>query len=194
QSANAATATDNFAFTTFLTEAAITSVPAWEHGTIVDSGATSHYCPDRSKFSTFTTIDPRLINIADGHTIYATGHGNVIIDLPKGDGHSCIMLNDTLYVPDITFTLISTSHTANAGFSVHMSKGTCEIWSPDPSRLVTCIPEVDRLYCLSSVTKSAATSIACPPKTKLTLRQLHKHMRHISFSVTQTMLSKGLVE
>ncbi|KAF8833827.1 hypothetical protein BDN67DRAFT_868226, partial [Paxillus ammoniavirescens] len=51
---------------------------------IVDSGASSHFCPNREKFTNFTAIQPKPIRIADGHTLHATGRGNILIQLPNG--------------------------------------------------------------------------------------------------------------
>ena len=56
-SANTATPSGNdFAFTTttLSREASLLSVPAEKRSAIVDSGASSHFCPDRSKFTSFT--------------------------------------------------------------------------------------------------------------------------------------------
>lgn len=52
-----------------------------KRGAIMDSGATSHFCPDRSKFSNFVTIPPQKIHTADGSTLDAIGRGDVDIDL-----------------------------------------------------------------------------------------------------------------
>ena len=86
-------------------EASLLSVPAEQRGAIVDSGASSHFCPDCSKFTTFTPITPKPINIADRCTIYATGRGDVVIELPKGTERSRVTLKDALFTLDIAFTL-----------------------------------------------------------------------------------------
>ncbi|OAX34383.1 hypothetical protein K503DRAFT_652729, partial [Rhizopogon vinicolor AM-OR11-026] len=51
---------------------------------VIDSGATSHFCPDRSKFVTFISIKPQDIHTADGSTVSAIGRGDVQLDLPLG--------------------------------------------------------------------------------------------------------------
>ncbi|OAX30560.1 hypothetical protein K503DRAFT_653056, partial [Rhizopogon vinicolor AM-OR11-026] len=51
---------------------------------VIDSGATSHSCPDRSKFMTFTSIKPQDIHTADGSTVSALGWADVQLDLPLG--------------------------------------------------------------------------------------------------------------
>jgi len=58
-----------------------------KRGAIVDSGATSHFCPDHAKFKTFMSIDPKPIKVADGCTLQATGQGDCEIELPNGKDH-----------------------------------------------------------------------------------------------------------
>ncbi|KIK76735.1 hypothetical protein PAXRUDRAFT_43611, partial [Paxillus rubicundulus Ve08.2h10] len=50
---------------------------------------------------------PKPIKVADGRTLSATGRGDIIIELPKGQERTSITLRDVLYTPDIAFTLIS---------------------------------------------------------------------------------------
>ena len=61
------------------------NVPIEHCGAIVDSGATSHFCPDRSKFTSFVPITPQSVHTADGSSINAIGRGDVLIDLPLGN-------------------------------------------------------------------------------------------------------------
>jgi hypothetical protein len=79
--ANTATATptlspNNYAFAT--------SVQVGQGGTIIDSGATSHFCPDRAKFITFEAIKAQDVRMADRTTISALGRGDIKVDLPLG--------------------------------------------------------------------------------------------------------------
>ncbi|KIJ09318.1 hypothetical protein PAXINDRAFT_38852, partial [Paxillus involutus ATCC 200175] len=52
-------------------------VPPERCGAIINSGALSHFCPNREKFTNFTAIHPKPIRIADSHTLHATGRGNI---------------------------------------------------------------------------------------------------------------------
>jgi hypothetical protein len=89
-SANAASRSEppaaNYAFTT----STLTSVanqlciPVQRCGAIIDSGASSHFCPDRAKFKNYVPIEPQDIQTVDGTTISAVGRGNVMLDLPLG--------------------------------------------------------------------------------------------------------------
>jgi len=44
---------------------------------IIDSGATSHFCPDRTKFVTFSEIEAQDVRTADGSTVSAIAHTSV---------------------------------------------------------------------------------------------------------------------
>jgi len=59
---------DNYAFASsdMVNIAKQIKIPAERCSAIVDSGATSHFCPDRSKFITFTSITPQDVHTADG--------------------------------------------------------------------------------------------------------------------------------
>jgi hypothetical protein len=75
--ANTATTTpspspDNYAFAT--------SAQVGRGGTIIDSGATSHFCPDCAKFITFEAIKAQDVHTADGTTISALGRGDIKVD------------------------------------------------------------------------------------------------------------------
>ena len=59
-------------------------IPPERHSTILDSGASRHYCPDKLKFINFAPISD-VIKLADGHTLPALGIGDVKIDLPLED-------------------------------------------------------------------------------------------------------------
>jgi hypothetical protein len=196
ESANATTSSDgDYVFLTSdcIDEANVLQVPPKKQGAIVDSGATSHFCPDCAKFKTFATIDPKPINVADGQTLHALRRGDVEIELPNGKAHTRVTLKDVLCAPNIAFTLISTSQIMSAGLSIHMELGWCEIWSQKLKKLIVRIPEVDGLYRIAGLEHTAAVAPA-KLKMKMSLTQLHQCMGHISFAATKAMITKGMVE
>jgi hypothetical protein len=104
--ANTATAApalppDNYAFAT------AASIQVGQGGTTIDSGATSHFCPDCTKFITFEVIKAQDICMADRSTISALGRGDIKVDLPLGKKYTTVTLKNTLYTPKMALTLIS---------------------------------------------------------------------------------------
>jgi hypothetical protein len=69
-----------------------TSIQVGRGGTIIDSGATSHFCPDCAKFITFEAIKVQDICTADGTTISALGQGDIKVDLPLGNKYTTVTL------------------------------------------------------------------------------------------------------
>ena len=161
-------------------------VPADRRGAIVDSGATSHFCPDRTKFVTFQSISPQQIYTADGSTLSAIGRGDVNIDLPLGDKRTTVVLKDALYAPKMAFTLISANRIAGAGLAVHFEDRLCRILSPGPQRKVVVeIPQVEGLYAVATQSKHHA-NVA---RTKLTVNELHRVLGHVSQTAVKHAVS-----
>ena len=131
QSANAATEPeqkDNYAFATsdLASVAKQLNVPVDHRGAIIDSGATSHFCPDREKFTNFVAIEPQAIHTADGTTINAVGRGDVKLELPLGNKRTTVTLKNALYVPQMAFTLIY-SIAAGSQHRANIAKGKLTI-------------------------------------------------------------------
>src|SRR3981189_1290639 len=101
--ANIAATTDTveYAFTTsdMCSIANQLKIPITSRGAIIDSGATSHFCPDQTKFVDFVAIDPLEVHTADGSSISAIGHGSVRIELPLGAERTTANLKHALYTP-----------------------------------------------------------------------------------------------
>jgi len=96
-------------------------------GMCIDSGASRHYCPDRSMFVTYKTSSGHDILAADGCMIKGLGIGDVRINLPNGSGETKLLLKDTIYAPDMAFTLISISQLDHANCSVTFKDGMCTV-------------------------------------------------------------------
>jgi len=117
------------------------NTPVEKRGAIVDSGATSHFCPDRACFSNFIEIQPQKIHTADSLTLSAIGQGDIQIDLTLGQGRTSITLKNTLYTPKMAFTLISTNCIMAVGLVVHFEGWMCRIFSLAPKhQLIAEIP------------------------------------------------------
>ena len=83
---------------------------------IMDSGTDVHFCTTCENFVNFVTTPPWLIKAADGHTFYATGKGDVWINITNEDKTTWILLKDAHYSPDLGFMLISVPKLDCAGY------------------------------------------------------------------------------
>ena len=71
---------------------------------------------------------PQKITVGDGHSVQATGRGDVILrmNLPNGNIQKC-KLSDVLYVPDLLHNLLSVSKAASNGKSFEFGQSHCNI-------------------------------------------------------------------
>src|ERR1700678_1351900 len=74
---------------------------------LYDSGCTNHISPYRDRFINFKSIVPRKFRAANQQTFSTTGVGDVIVDVPNGDGHFCkLKLSGVQCSPEIAYMLI----------------------------------------------------------------------------------------
>ena len=97
---------------------------------IIDSGATSHMCNDETQFTDLVLLkQPHKVTLGDEHQVEAAGCGTVMLDieLTPGKSKKCTLTN-MLYVPELTFSLISVSKAADKiGRAVFTNQG-CDSW------------------------------------------------------------------
>ena len=108
--------------------------PDGTHHWVVDSGASSHFCTDRSLFSTFTASTNRHVQVAAGDVRTASGFGTVEIDiiLPDGGIRSGSLTN-VIYMPDMHSNLVSVARLADAGMKFAITSGLFTISARDGS-------------------------------------------------------------
>jgi hypothetical protein len=136
-----------FAFTCtldYITLANSFDVPKSRLGTCIDSGASRHYCPNKTKFTEYKQVECK-ITMADGRTLTTTRVRDLHIELPNGSGKTKTILKNAIHTPEMAFTLISISRLDKAGFSITFNKGMCTI-QDCAAKIITTIPNSDGLY------------------------------------------------
>jgi hypothetical protein len=93
-------------------------LPKDKLGACVDSGASSHYFPDRTKSLNYRPLEDRNITTVDGRSLKAVGIGDVHIKLPNGSEQTPALLKNAVYAPGMAFTLILVSWLDEADCSV----------------------------------------------------------------------------
>src|SRR5882762_10488809 len=114
-------------------------------GSIVDTGTSSHFCPDRTKFQNYRPLVGRSIHTADGWSHVAARVGDVIIQLPNGDKRGPVMLKEAIHRPGFSFTLLSVGRLNDAGCKTTFGGGMCTILDTS-GKSIAMIPKVDGLY------------------------------------------------
>ena len=167
-----------------------------QSGIIIDSGASRHFSPDRSKFLNYEEfVNQEPIRAADGRTFHALGKGDIQIHLPNGkQGRTLITLKEAYYSPIMAFTLISVSSVDHAGFLLVIGGGICEI-KTSKSRVIGRIPQIRGLYCVydSKPPFSHPTHSANIATKEMSINELHKRMGHVNNDDLRRMVEKGMV-
>ena len=106
-------------------------------------------CNDRKQFVEFCSLNhPVEVTLGDGHALEAFGRGIVILEmkLPDGKTKSC-RTRDVLYVPKLSYNLLSVSRAADAGKMTKFNESSCQILD-DNMKPIAVAMKVGRLYYL----------------------------------------------
>ena len=98
---------------------------------IIDSGATSHMCHNKELFTTLTPLQKSTdVVLGYGRALQAIGKGKIIleINLPNGKSKACT-LHNVLYIPGLSYNLLSVSQASKKGKLVKFTDSTCHILS-----------------------------------------------------------------
>ena len=96
---------------------------------IINSGASCHMCCNRKMLTSFQLLDkPVEVTLGDGHTLEALGREVVPLkmNLPSGSSEKCNLL-DVLYIPGLSYDLVSVAKAAERGKVNEFTYNTCYI-------------------------------------------------------------------
>ena len=96
---------------------------------IMDSGATCHMCHDIDKFINMKKLDKAEdITLSDGHSVKAFGIGTVDLNVRVSDKkQQRCRLFETLYVPKLSYNLLSVSKATKLGKSFTFTESCCHL-------------------------------------------------------------------
>ena len=121
-------------------------------GLIIDSGATSLMCNDVNAFTECVSLkQPHEISLGDGHIVKATWKGIVLLKIAIG--HYQIQrceLKSVLFVPELSYNLLSVSKITKAGKIINFSISECAILDVN-QRLFAAASLIGSLYQLNTV-------------------------------------------
>lgn len=129
---------------------------------IVDSGATCHMCNDKTLFSNLESLDkPQEVSLGDGHTSKATAQGVILLEmkLPGGKTRECKLV-DVLYVPKLSYSLLSVSKAAESGKTTKFDETGCQILGKS-CKVIAAATRVGSLYYLDCVVKPQVNVAQC---------------------------------
>ena len=160
---------------------------------IVDSGATSHMCRDSKLFTTLYQLEDSIdVVLGDGRALTAVGRGEVKLDmvLPSGQVRSCILC-DVLYVPELSYNLISVAKASLKGKIIKFTKSVCYMLDKG-HKMVAKATRVGGLYLLDYKPSQERASFAEQADTKEDV--WHKRFGHLGVSSLQRLARENLVD
>ena len=116
---------------------------------IVDSGEICYMNnDDKLNFELCSLEQPLKVTLGDGYAVEATGRGTVTLKATSMDGQaSRCKLHEVLYVPDLSYNLISEYKKAKAGKMIEFSETSCQLLDPN-RKLIAVATRVGSLYYL----------------------------------------------
>ena len=163
---------------------------------IIDSGATCHMFNDVSLFVELHNLEkPEDITLGDGHVVQATGHGAVRteIESPNRQKVKKCMLKDVLYVPSLSYNMISVSKATKSGKTIKFDEDGCHIFDENQKPIATAI-RVGNLYYLNCARAHKANATSEDPNQESKEVIWHKRYGHLGVQNLQKLAKDNLVD
>ena len=161
-------------------------------GWIVDSGATCHMCNDEAHFIELRQLKtPHEVTLGDGRSLEGTAEGTVRLEtlLPDGSTTKC-RLDNVLFVPKLSYSLLSVSKASSAGKTTKFDQSGCEILNKQ-RKVIAFATRVGNLYHLEHCQKSQAVNVADKDSKE---RLWHRRYGHLGEQNLQRMARERLVK
>ena len=100
------------------------------HNVILDSGAMAHFCPDRLMFSTYSQTAHKAVTATDRWILSSIGRGDILLQVPNGDGVSNFKLKNVAHAPSMAFPLVSIRKLDDAGCKAKFTDSFCLVKDP----------------------------------------------------------------
>ncbi len=159
---------------------------------IVDSGATCHICNDDQMFVELKSLTrAQTVILGDGHHLEATANGVVEMQLvlPGGVKKKC-RLNDVLYVPDLSYNLLSVSKMTEAGKRINFLDARCLV-TDEKDRVIAIASKKGNLYYLNCVNVQRQSRVYIAANKNESI--WHKRFGHLGEKYLQQLAKEKLV-
>jgi hypothetical protein len=159
------------------------------HVELYDSGASRHIGPYKADFMSYTTLSPPLyLNTANQHKFPAIGKGTLVVKTPVNGCESILSLYNVLYVPSVSYMLVSLGTLDEEGYSSHIRDGHLQLISLSGELIINVTCNMSCLY-----------KYECSPESThavelMMLMELHSCLGHISIASTHKLVENGAVK
>ena len=163
---------------------------------IVDSGATCHMCNDKSLLTDIEDIEETQdITLGDGYAVNATAKGTVELNmyLTIGKSQRC-RLHDVLYVPNLSYNLLSVAKGTSSGKSFKFADSNCSILDGNGRQIATATKS-GNLYHLNCSTTQTANAIVkkCASSEETKENLWHRRFGHLGAGNLEKLARRELV-
>ena len=161
-------------------------------GRITDSGATCRICSDENAFTECVRLkQPQEISLGDGHIAKVIGKGAVL--LKTAIGQSKIQryeLKDVLFVPELSYNLLSVSEISKAGRIITFASSECVV--PDSNqRIIATASLIGSLYQLNVIDGKETVSAVVTESNEVLW---HRRYGHFGFKTLEILAANQMVD
>ena len=158
---------------------------------IVDSGATCHMCNDKNLFTDMRDLDtPQQVTLGDGSPLEGPAEGTVKLDmiLPDGSTQNC-KLKNVLYVPKLSYNLLSVSKASEARKTTKFDKCGCKILNQQ-KKVIAVATKHGNLFYPEHCRKGQSVNV-----TEMSNEMLwHQRYGHVGEQTLKSLVNGKLVE
>ena len=163
---------------------------------IVDSGATCHMCYEEDLFIEMTKLEePQKITVGDGYSVEAVSKGTVelMMKVPGEEVRRC-NLSEVLYVPKLSYNLLSVSKATKTDKMFQFGQSSCSIMDIN-NRTIATATKSGNLYYLNCARRGTATSeVAMCGKEDTKESIWHRRFGHLGVKNLERLAKDQLVE
>ena len=150
-------------------------------------------CDDKLFDELHSPEQPLEVMLGDGYAVEATGRGTVVVELIEVGGKaSRCKLHEVLYVPDLSYNLLSVSKAAKAGKVVKFTETGCEIL--DSNKEIAVATRVGSLYHLNGQADNEQTNAAVNKSEETKEDTWHRRYGHLGVRNLQKLAKEKLVD
>ena len=134
--------------------------------------------PYHNQFENYVPITPKLITAVDKCYFQAIEKGDLHIKIPNGSNQTTILLKDVLHCPDMGLMLVSIGKITGTEYKVMFKGSICRIYDTK-DKVIGQIMARNRLYQVDHKVL-VNTAMAGDAQEVLTIKELHRHLGHIT--------------
>ena len=154
---------------------------------LYDSGVTCHISPYHNDFKTYLMLDPpQYLHAANKQQFPAVGTRQIYISMLNEHGTSGLMLDDILYAPSVTYTLVSLRMLDAQGYCIEIRGRHMDIFSPKQELVAHILWTPHGLYQVLHEEEVHVIEV-------VSMMELHCCMGHIAPASARKLVEEGLV-